>query len=103
MSDLSNEKRNPGCLGYKKGVTIYGIYMGIIHPFAPILSACNFWSGFKRVPKHRASKGKFGALWDMNRSVVNLKTMLVLVPSKIEWDLTNGPPRRLLELLNTQV
>ena len=27
----------------------------------------------------------------------------VLVPSKIEWDLTNGPLRRLLELLNTQV
>ena len=26
-----------------------------------------------------------------------------LDPSKIEWDLTNGPLRRLLELLNTQV
>ena len=25
------------------------------------------------------------------------------IPSKIEWDLTNGPLRRLIELLNTQV
>ena len=24
-------------------------------------------------------------------------------PSKIEWDLTNGPPSKLLELLDTQV
>ena len=25
------------------------------------------------------------------------------IPSKIEWDLTNGPPRKLLGLLDTQV
>jgi len=26
-----------------------------------------------------------------------------ITPSKIEWDLTNGPLSKLLELLNTQV
>ena len=31
------------------------------------------------------------------------KSHLGIGPSKIEWDLTNGPLRKLLELLDTQV
>ena len=33
----------------------------------------------------------------------HVSIVYIICPSKIEWDLTNRPQRRLLELLNTQV
>ena len=30
-------------------------------------------------------------------------SILIMIPSKIDWDLTNGPLTKLLELLDTKV
>ena len=61
MSDLSNEKRTPGYLGYKKGdeilpsyniwIYIYTyVYMGIVHPFcSKLFLHVIFWSGLRGV------------------------------------------------------
>ena len=37
------------------------------------------------------------------RKVFGFPMVMGLIPSKIEWDLTNGPQRKLLELLDAQV
>ena len=87
MSDLSNEKRNPGCLGYKKGdevlssynIWIYIYIWGLYILSAPILSACNFLEWVQRVPKHRASQ----EIWSI--------TGYDGIPNEFEYNVSFGP------------
>ena len=62
------------------------------------------FGGRARLPTNEVAGGSsyrsssVAAQWGLR-----LKSVQVLTQSKIEWDLTNGPLSKLLELLDTQV